>query len=385
MEFFIVDPHFFICCSSGQKSPTRDTALRFLDRMVKWAKVVDSEDREIGLSNDCIEFLKRYPSSILNGKFLSELREICRTYIPQEADILLLKLIQTLKTKLSFAEALRAIDPNALYYEGQVTIAPGQFESRLPPELRFVFLEMLGNLTFARAQRSFPIAAFENVYFLTTANTEEQRTWMQEKLLICLHAEYVVNGIEDPCLPRRIHDEIYIIHDPSLIAPPPSKPTVRDAIYSAVNRTNGDVVISRELEVQLKKQGNRCDPAIAAKIEKVVCALAVVWLREYTTKRAERYSHTEACELARQAFRQAISCDITDESDPVHQNPKLSKSRIVQYSGEWIDTFLHVKISPRIYFGVRTEKVNGQKTKYTIVLGRIGHLETARYSASSTA
>lgn len=280
MEFFIVDPYFFICSYPEQESLSRDTALRYLRRMVKWAEVVDNEDRQIGLSDSCIEFLKRYHSSILNSKFLEELREVCKEQIPLEADVLLLKLVQTLRAKL-FAGALRAIDPDALYYEGQVTIAPEQFKSRLPGNMGFAFLEMLGELTFARAQRSFPIAAFENVWFLTTVNAEEQRAWMQEKLLICLHADYVFNSIEDPSLPRPIQDEIDIVHDSSSITAASCKETLRDTIYSALSRTNGNVVISGDLEAQLKKQANRCSHANAAKVKDVIYALAMVWLPEY--------------------------------------------------------------------------------------------------------
>ncbi|MEM4408599.1 MAG: hypothetical protein QXI19_07640 [Candidatus Caldarchaeum sp.] len=383
MEFFIVDPHFLICPCPEQGPLNPNVALDFLRRVVKWAKVLDTEGREIGLSNDCIESLKRCRYSILNRKFLNELQNVCKTQDPQTV-VLLPKIVKTLETLDSFAKALSAIDSSDdLCYEIKgVTIAPGQFESRLPQNMRPTFLDMLGHLTFARAQNFFPVAAFENVRFLTVLSPKEKDEWYQEKLLICLYAECIY-GAEDSPLPRPIQDEIDIIHDPSSIAPTPARKTLRDAIYSALSRTNGKVVISDDLERQLRKQTDRCRNA--TEIEKVICALAMVWLPEYEDRRKQRYSQDQAFEQARQKFRQAVSHDITGESESVHNNPELSNQRLVSYDGEMIETFLHVKISPRIYFGVRPQKVDGQKIKYTIVLGHVGHLETARYSASSMA
>lgn len=384
MEFFIVDPHFLICPHPEQVPLTRDIALHFVSRLERWAKLVDTEGREIGLSNDCIESLKRYPSSILNGKFVNELREVCRAHNPQNV-VVLQNLVQTLKTKFAvFDKALRAINPDVLYYELKgVTIAPSEFQSRLPENIHSAFLEMLGHLTFARAQHFFPIAAFEDVRFLTVLSAEEERAWIQEKLLICLDAEYAYGGVEDSPLPKQIPDEIDIVHDPLSITPTPSRQTLRDAIYSALSRTNGAVVISDELEKRLKKETDKC--CNTAEIEMVICALAMVWLPEYTTAREQRYSYDQACEMARQKFRQAVSRDITGESESVHNDPKLRKPRLVTYDGECIEAFLHVKIAPRLYFGVRSQKVSRHKTKHTIVLGHVGHLETARHGASSAA
>ncbi len=383
MEFFIVDPHFLICPCPEQGPLNPNVALDFLRRVVKWAKVLDTEGREIGLSNDCIESLKQCRYSILNRKFLNELQNVCKTQNPQTV-ALLLKIVNTLKTKDSFAKALSTIDSDDLYYEIKgVTIAPGQFESRLPQDMRPAFLDMLGHLTFARAQHFFPIAAFEDVRFLTVLSPKEKDEWYQEKLLICLYAEYAFNGDEDSPLPGPIQDEIDIIHDPSSIPSTPARKTLRDAIYSALSCTNGKVVISDDLERQLRQQTDRCRNA--TEIEKVICALAMVWLPEYEARRKQRYSRDQAFELARQKFRQEVPHDITDESESVHNSPRLSNQRLVSYDGEMIETFLHVKISPRIYFGVRPQKVDGQKIKYTIVLGHVGHLETARYSASSMA
>lgn len=382
MSFLILDPHFFIYSYDEREPLEQKKVVKFILAVVDWAKRLNQNDHEFGISEDCITLLKRHPRSLLNRKFLCEVSQTFGATFGQINQVLV-TLFSTLKEKLAFAGAMRTISPDALYFEiKQTTIAPVEFANRLPECFQPPFLQMLGELTFARAQGFFPVAAFEQIQFVTAMITPVD--WLESTpcLLTSVHVEYVLasNG-DTETLSNPLRDEFEILCDASAIAETqPMVPirTLREAVETALRGCGNAVVLSRELEGQLKKS-NDASPN-AEKIKNAIRALGLVWLPEYRERRKQHFARNEAIQLATKKFRQAVSHDISDEGENVHNNPKLRRPRLVRYGQQEVFASFHVKVSPRIYFGILAH--DGHEI---VVLGHLGHLDTARYDASNTA
>jgi hypothetical protein len=373
-HFFVVDPYFFIYPADENFPLDKKLAGQFIQRLSDWAKILKNPLYEIGMSKDCVEMLKHHPRSILNGKFASELFNYIKGFFAQVSQVIV-PIISTIKQKLAFNQALKTIDSEKLIYEiTSVTIAPLEFTTRLPEYFQSNFQKMLADLTFARAQKFFPIASFERVSFLT--QIYQQDDWLLPSLITAVQASYEadVDSIDSE-IPGLIQDEFEIASDVVSFQEMQQKRRVsslKNIVERVTKKYPNDVGISQELRNIVKKTEDAL--ANASTIEAAIEGLRY-WLIVFREKRKQCYSVPQAYELAREAYRALLSHDITDESETVKNDPNLSNERHIRFEGRDAYAFLHIKTIPRIHFAV-VERNND----YMVVLGVIDqHLGTAKF------
>jgi hypothetical protein len=374
MQFFIPDPYLLLYPDTDPMVPLQETeAKKFVLRMYDWAQVFRRDDCEMGLSSGCVEVLKSHPRSILNGKFRDELLDLLGEELISE---LLIFVLSRLMREQTFTDALSAINHDAVIYElGEITIDPAEFRSRLPAELQSPFLEMLGQLAFAKRQKWYPIEAFTELAFPTYFTREHRNLKTKVEVTYVVLDEHPTprHTLKSPC-----EHDLKIVRDPnSEMATQPVRVsyTVKTVVENVRQRFPTDLLISDELERLMARDNTHLSNF--SQVERALEALGTHWLPTYRMKRV-CVGDSNARRLAHDAFRHTASFAISSEGETVQQDARLSNDRRITLNREAMGhAYMHIKIKKdfRIHFDVcKVEE------RYCIVLGYIGkHLPTARH------
>lgn len=369
MQYLVPDPYLFLYPDLEPSVPLEQRkANEFILRLYDWIQVFEQKDRVVALSKDCIDALKVHPRSILNGKFLGDLLVLVES---TSAVNVLIPTLGRLKHEQAFKDALKTIDRDKVEYRlDEVKVDPTDFQCRLPDDIHSAFLDMLGQLAFAKLQKWYPIEAFKKLAFPTYF--EEDNKWLKTTIKVVYDTDFVdTKPLNSPC-----QNHMRILRDPSseIETQPVRVPRTLGTVVERVKQQYPrDILISDQLQRRINKENSNLPNF--SKVERVLFALAQVWLPTYRNQRLT-VGDANARKHAHVKFYNSTSFEISGESKTVRSSASLNNHRKISYGADMDYAHMHVKINKfRVHFAVR--KVDEE---YRIILGHIGkHLPTARH------
>lgn len=383
-EFLILDPFLFLLPETPYAGSSN--ILSFFRCLNRWAKELTENPVRFGTSTECIHLLKGDRRSVFNRTTIKDVTYKLKAYDESLVHIVL-QLTSLLEETEQLAQVLGRINNDVLVYEiKDVTYSPKEFGSRLCSEsLENAFREMLGNITFARAQRVFPISEFDRICIATTYSELDKYWILDEKLYVHVHCDFCLDeqfplseGI--PLTPHK--DEYALITNPKSISETqPSQKVAPIPIKEAVERlaelSGKRLVLSEECKDDLQLQ--HYSP-FHDKIVKIIDHLDKVWLREFESNIKRHVSPQLATQNAIIKLREVIPHQTHGEGEQVKQNPKWSSQFDVHVGDKIVSAKIHVKIGNQysIYFCHICHEGS-----YAVVLGRMlsKHPSTAKFKS----